>query len=83
MNGLEAHVAAVEEKGTCTAEYFCDERDEFLNKVFEEMWNFVEVFEKCRKVIYNSRFIVVCNWITLLSYVCTCRMLFKDNQFLH
>ena len=41
---------SVRTKTSSVSEYFCDERPDFINKVFEELWNFVEVFEKCIKV---------------------------------
>ncbi len=40
----------VQDKSARVAEYFCDERSVFLEKVFEEMWQFMESFMNAVKV---------------------------------
>jgi hypothetical protein len=45
----------VEEKSKIVAEYFCDERDDFINQIFSEMWKFIEVFEKCRQDVVQNQ----------------------------
>lgn len=47
---LDEHLDLVKAKAADLAEYFCDEREEFLMKVFEEMWKFVHAFIECTKV---------------------------------
>ena len=54
LRKLESKVTGVEEMTSSVAQYFCDERPDFINKVFEELWNFVEVFQKCIKVRRRS-----------------------------
>ena len=50
LRKLEQYIESVKEKSAIVAEYFCDDRSDFINEVFVEMWNFVEVFEKATKV---------------------------------
>lgn len=50
LKKLDEHLERVKVQSAAVAEYFCDERDDFVTKVFEEMWKFVAAFIKCTKV---------------------------------
>jgi hypothetical protein len=55
LSQLEKYIKEVEEKSKIVAEYFCDERDDFINQIFSEMWKFIEVFEKCRQDVVQNQ----------------------------
>ncbi|XP_019858436.1 PREDICTED: inverted formin-2-like [Amphimedon queenslandica] len=55
LRKLETKVESVRTKTSSVSEYFCDERPDFINKVFEELWNFVEVFQKCIKDVSQTK----------------------------
>lgn len=55
LSKLEQYIESVKEKSAIVAEYFCDDRSDFINEVFVEMWNFVDVFEKATKVRQKTK----------------------------
>ena len=50
LQKLDEHLDLVKGKAAVLAEYFCDEREDFVLNVFKEMWKFVHAFIECTKV---------------------------------
>ena len=47
---------SVKSKSDEAAQYFCDDRDNFIEVVFQEIWKFTQEFKKTVKVnVYTSQ----------------------------
>ena len=47
---LDEFIEEVRSKSQRVAEYFCDNREDFIENVFEEMWKFIDAFQNAEKV---------------------------------
>ena len=73
---LDALYENVQEKSKRLAEYFCDERSDFLERVFEEMWQFMEAFVNAEKVCLQ---LINDNYLLFFFFLSGC--CFKEAYF--